>query len=312
VKLSPQASWDQNGITVTGWENGTNGSSLSQLNLPLGISITSNDILYVSDTGNNRIVIVNLDSISNISIIDSASVAGPNQFSSPHDLFATSTLLYVIDLGNHRVQKMLINGANVTIESKLTGLNQPHYMYVDNNDNIYLSDPVNHTVLLFRSNVTNSSIIAGTGINGTNNTQLNHPYGVFVNSIGTLYIADCFNHRIMKWLYGATSGILVAGDGTPGSSSTQLNAPTDIVVDADEYMYISESSNSRITRWAPNSICGMCLVGCTGVSGTASTQLKGPHSLAFDSNGSLYVADRENHRVQKFQILNYPSEYFIN
>ncbi len=127
-----------------------------------------------------------------------------------------------------------------------------------------------------------------------------------------MYVADCLNHRILKWFSAATSGILVAGDGTPGSSSTQLNAPTDIVVDADEYMYISESSNSRITRWAPNSTCGMCLVGCIGVSGTASTQLNGPHSLTFDSNGSLYVADFGNHRVQKFQILNYRSEYFIN
>jgi sugar lactone lactonase YvrE len=116
----------------------------------------------------------------------------------------------------------------------------------------------------------------------------------------------------MKWLYGALFGILVAGDGTPGSSSTQLNYPTDIVVDADEYMYISELGNARITRWAPNSTCGVCLVGCTGASGTASTQLNWPHSLAFDSNGSLYVADSANHRVQKFQILNYRSEYFIN
>ncbi len=312
MKLSPQASWDQNGITVAGWENGINGSSLSQLNSPFGISISSNDILYVSDAGNHRIVIVNLDSNTTMSVIGSGPGSGPNQFNTPYDLFATSTLLYVIDLWNHRMKTVSINDPNVAMEPKITGLDLPHYLYVDNNGNIYLSDTKNHTLLLFRLNETKSSVIAGTGIAGANSSELNQPYGLFVNSNGTLYISDSQNHRIMKWLSGATSGILVAGDGVPGSSSTQLNAPTDIVVDADEYMYISEDGNARITRWAPNSTCGMCIVGCTGASGTASTQLNGPHSLAFDSKGSLYVTDLGNHRVQKFQILNYRSEYFIN
>ncbi len=311
MKLSPQASWNQNAITVAGWENGTNGSSLSQLFRPLGVSITINDILYVSDTDNHRIVVVNLNSTIDISVIGSGPGANLSQFDAPRDLFVTSTSLYVIDLGNHRVQNLSLHGSDPITVPGLTAFKVPLYMYVDHNDNIYLSDTLNHTVLLFRLNSTNSEVIAGTGINGTNNTQLNQPYGVYVNSIGTVYIADCYNHRIMKWLSGTTSGILVAGDGVLGSSSTQLNYPTDIVVDADEYMYISEAGNSRITRWAHNSNCGVCLVGCTGTPGMASNQLNGPHSLAFDRNGSLYVADFGNHRVQKFQILNYRSEYFI-
>jgi hypothetical protein len=104
----------------------------------------------------------------------------------------------------------------------------------------------------------------------------------------------------------------VAGNGTIGASLTQLNTPTQVIVDENEYLYISESYGCRITRWAPNATFGVCIAGCTGTPGTASTQLNGAHSLAFDRNGSLYVSDNRNHRVQKFQILDHHSEYFIH
>jgi sugar lactone lactonase YvrE len=107
----------------------------------------------------------------------------------------------------------------------------------------------------------------------------------------------------MKWFSGASAGILAAGDGSPGSSSTQLNEPTYIIVDINEYMYISDGGTARIIRWAPNSAFGVCIAACTSTVGSAPTQLNWPHSIAFDSNGSLYVSEWENNRVQKFQIL---------
>jgi sugar lactone lactonase YvrE len=207
---------------------------------------------------------------------------------------------------------MSLNGSNPTTALDFGGLAAPYYLYVDENDNIYLSNTVNHSVLLFLSNSTNSAMVAGTGVVGNNNDQLNRPYGVFVNHNGTMYIADFQNHRIMKWFSGASFGIVVAGNGTAGFGSTQLQSPTQVVVDTNEYMYISEAGNSRITRWAPNSIFGVCIAACSGTAGPASTQLNGPHSLAFDSNGSLYVSDRANNRVQKFQILPCAGAYVIN
>ena len=194
----------------------------------------------------------------------------------------------------------------------LSGLNHPFYIYVDQNDNVYLSDPIDHRVLLFRANSTTPVIVAGTGTAGSREVELDHPYGIFVNHHGTVYIADRFNHRIMKWAVGYSVGILMAGNGTPGVSSTQLNSPTQVIVDANEYLYISEAINGRITRWAPNSSFGVCIAACSGTVGNASTQLNRPHSLAFDRYGSLYVSDRSNKRVQKFQILQYNSEYQID
>jgi sugar lactone lactonase YvrE len=261
---------------------------------------------------NNRIVVVQLDFISNVSIIGSGLGSGLDQFNVPYNVFVINTSLYVNDCGNHRVKKSSLNGSDLVIVLDYGVSYSPTYLYVDNDGSIYLSDAGNHTVVLFRSNSTNFTIVAGTGVAGSNNDQLNTPYGIFVNDAGTVYVADCHNHRIMKWFPGASSGFIVAGNGTAGASLMQLDFPTQVIVDSHEYMYISEAGNSRITRWLINSTFGECIAACSGVVGTTSTQLQAPHSLTFDSNGSLYVADWGNNRVQKFQILQYYSKYSIN
>ena len=255
-------------------------------------------------------MVVDLTSTANISIIGSGPGSYANQFNVSLDLFVTNTSLYVLDFNNRRVQTMSLNGSNPSTVLYLSGLTWPQYLYVDNNNNIYVSDSVGNRVLLYRSNETNGTIVAGVGGSGANADQLNQPYGLYVDQNGTLYIADCNNHRIMKWYAGASVGIRVAGDNTSGSASTQLNFPSQVIVDTNQYMYIDERRNARITRWKVGASFGECIAGCTGTSGSASNQLKEPFSLAFDRHGSLYVSDTENHRIQKFQLLRPHSKHY--
>ncbi len=88
---------------------------------------------------NNRIVVVNLNSTTNISIIGSGPGNDTNQFNELHDIFVTNTSLYVLDYLNYRVQKTSLNGSNPSTVLGFSGLASPFYFYVDNNDNIYLS-----------------------------------------------------------------------------------------------------------------------------------------------------------------------------
>ncbi|CAF3833859.1 unnamed protein product, partial [Adineta steineri] len=308
-RLSPQAAWNQNGIIIAGCSNGSKGSSLYAFNEPIGISITDNDILYIADKMNHRVVVIHLDSTKETFSIGSGDGSKPVRFNTSHDVFIFNRSLYVLEQGNKRVQKMSLNGSDSIIVPNVTGLSSPIYLYIDNNSNIYVSDRAKHSVFVFQSNSTNGSRVAGTGVKGSTNETLDSPYGIYVNNVGTIYIADRYNNRIMKWLAGELSGVRVAGNEIAGNSSTQLNSPTYIIVDENDYMYISEAFSARVTRWAPNSTCGTCIVGCSGNYGSAPSQLERPHSLAFDSNGSLYVSDYGNHRVQKFQLLNSPIPY---
>ncbi|CAF1573200.1 unnamed protein product, partial [Rotaria magnacalcarata] len=46
---------------------------------------------------------------------------------------------------------------------------------------------------------------------------------------------------------------------------------------------------------------GTVIVGENGI-GARANQLNYPYGLSFDLRGNLYVADAENHRVQRFSI----------
>ena len=149
INLSPYAVWDQTGITLAGWTNGTSGSSPSQLNRPLDIFITTNDVLYISDIENCRIIVVPLNANNDKFIIGPTLDSNTTRLGQAHGISIINTSLYVIDLSERRVQKLSLNGTNATTVPGLNELNSPLYLFVDDNNNIYLSDTDNHRMLLF-------------------------------------------------------------------------------------------------------------------------------------------------------------------
>ena len=309
--------WAQNGITVAGLANGTSGSSLDTLYNNFGIYCADDSILYIADAWNNRVVMVAPNSTTAIDVIGQGSQSDMFTFNTPCNVFLTRTSIYIMDTWNFRVQKWTRNFSDPVTVAGLEGvrgnstnmmaLSNSYYLFVDNYDNLFVGDYGNNRVMMFPWNSrsgTNGVMVAGTGIPGSYAYLLNGPLGVFVTNDGILYIADCYNHRIQKWIIGATYGVTVAGTGTPGNELSQLYYPSAVLVDSNGYMYIIEFGNNRIVRWAPNASVGECIVACSGGSGVGSSQLSGPTSITFDSSGSLYVNDKGNNRVQKFEILN--------
>ena len=324
MNLSVTARWSENAITVAGSETGMSGSSLNELDYTRGIRIDDNDTLYVTDSNNNRIVLIHPNSTTPIATIGTGQGSQNSQLSYPSDIFLTQSSIYVMDTLNYRVQKWSRNLSNPVTVAGITGVDgqssnstavlaSAYHIFVDNYENLYVSDTTNNRVLRFPPNTssgTNGSIVAGDGTTTLSNKSLNGPFGIFIDGAGTLYIADRLNNRIQKWSFGASSGVTVAGNGTGGNALTQLYSPRTVIVDVNQYMYISDGGNFRILRWAPNSNIGECIAACTGVSGVGSTLLRNAYDHAFDSQGSLYVSDRENNRVQKFQMISGSSESY--
>jgi sugar lactone lactonase YvrE len=301
VDLSPTAVWNQSATTVAGAQSGISGSSNGYLNSPGSLTISTDDILYIADQDNNRVVVVNLTSSTIIRNLGSVQGAASNQFYWPNDISVTETSIYVLDSKNYRVQKWSINGTNPSTVPGTGSIHYSFYMFMDKYGSLYVSVLDDNTVIRFAPNSSVFLTIAGTGSSGAQSNRLSSPYGIFVDDNLTLYIADYNNNRIQMWKYGASTGTTVVGTGTSGATLAELNNPSAVLVDTNGYMYIADSGNNRIVRWAPNSTSGICIVACTGSSGTNSNRLNYPSALAFDSNGSLYVCDLSNNRVQKFQ-----------
>ena len=238
------------------------------------------------------------------STIGSGNGSNVDQFYYPSGVCVTDLAIYVTDTYNRRVQKWSRNATNPVTISVSSYISYAYFVFVDKYTNLYLSDCPNHRVIRFAPNSSVPVMVAGNGTRGSAANQLACPLGFSVDDVGTVYVADYWNHRIQKWMNGASSGITVAGTGGSGSTSAQLNYPKWVAVDTNGFMYITDTSNNRIVRWASNATQGVCIIACTSTSGNQANQLNGPVGLAIDSHGSIYISDKGNNRVQKFQILN--------
>ncbi len=81
----------------------------------------------------------------------------------------------------------------------------PKHLWVDPNDDVYVTDTDNHRVIKWIAKTGKHELIAGTGTKGTagiggppEKLQLNQPHGVYLAPDGTLYICDSFNNRVIK------------------------------------------------------------------------------------------------------------------
>ena len=163
---------------------------------------------------------------------------------------------------------------------------------------LYCSMFSGHQVVKKSLNDNSSTMItvAGNGSQGSTSNMLYRPFGIFVDTNFDLYVADWNNHRIQLFRLGQINGITVAGNKS-ANITISLYYPTNVILDGNKYLFITDGGNHRIIGSDENGF--RCIVACSGY-GPTSDQLNQPRSIAFDSFGNLYVADRNNHRIQKF------------
>ena len=76
-----------------------------------------------------------------------------------------------------------------------------------------------------------------------------------------------------------------------------FNGPTDVGWDADDNIYVSDGYvNSRVAKLDKHGNW----IKSWGTLGTEPGQFRLPHNMQVDRQGNVYVADRSNRRIQKF------------
>ena len=84
-----------------------------------------------------------------------------------------------------------------------------------------------------------------------------------------------------------------------GVAANLLNLPYGIIVDSSNAVYIADQYNNRVQKWTAGASTGTTVAGqAAGTWGTVANSLYYPAGITLDSNGSLYVVDSNNHRVQ--------------
>jgi len=109
----------------------------------------------------------------------------------------------------------------------------------------------------------------------------------------------------LNLLGGSTAGS--SGDGLVATSAF-FNSPKGIVMDTAGSFYIADMLNNRIrkvssTTGVVSTIAGTGVAGFSGDNSYATAaQLNNPTGLTLDTNGNLYIADKNNNRIRKISV----------
>jgi sugar lactone lactonase YvrE len=183
-------------------------------------------------------------------------------------------------------------------------LNNAYGITRDSSSNtLYVADYGNHRVMSYASGASSGTLTEGNGTSGISITQLSYPTGLYFDSPSNSLVIDNYGaNNIVRWSIGASSWTLVGGSmsGLSGNTSVLLNHPLSVKLDPMGNIYVADMLNHRIQLFLVGESDAITIAGVTGVSGSNSTLLYRPYSLALDNQLNLYVTDTFNHRVQRF------------
>ncbi len=111
-----------------------------------------------------------------------------------------------------------------------------------------------------------------------------------------MYLVDRDAHQILKY---ASTGVLLSTIGVRDRAALQapFNHPADICVAPSGELFVADGyGNSSVHRFAADGT----FIASFGSPGRGAGEFIVPHSVRVSADGRVYVADRENNRVQVF------------
>jgi DNA-binding beta-propeller fold protein YncE len=171
-------------------------------------------------------------------------------------------------------------------------LASPSDFVVDPEGNIYVTTQSPHNIKKFNSD---GKLIEQWGSFGTKDGQFNLASGIALDRHGNVYVADFRNRRIQK--FDGAGNFIRQWPIEPSAFPASLGIDQEgfIYVDlfsrADQPIHKFDRAGQLIKTWgSPGEGDGQFGYGATS----------GPEDVAIDSDGFIYIADRVNHRIQKF------------
>jgi DNA-binding beta-propeller fold protein YncE len=210
-----------------------------------------------------------------------------------------------------------------------------HGIRIDADGNVWAVDVKGHLVLKF-SPAGKVQMVIGRSP-GTNDSKdaFNEPTGIAFAANGDLFISDGYvNSRVIKF---NREGDYLSHWGSKGEGDGQFNLVHDVTIDSAGKVYVADRTNARVQifdasgkflgKWtgigapwglayvAKENAIFMCdglnnrviklgldgtVQGVLGSHGRIPGKFDFVHNIAVDSEGSIYVVEIKNWRVQKF------------
>jgi sugar lactone lactonase YvrE len=256
--------------------------------------------------------------------------ATSSRLNQPRDLaIGPDGSIYLADTFNNRIRRIAANGIITTvtgngsaayngdgIQATKASLSWPHDVTVDSNGVLYIADSDHHRIRRVGpdgiiTTVAGTGVIGSTGDGGSaTSARLKNPKTVALYG-GGLYTAGLDN-KVRR--IDLSTGIIttVAGSGVAGyagdggqASLARLNGPQRLEIDSQGNIYVADTLNNVIRRIDAATGVIRTVAGVGGVEGlrgdngpATSALLDHPRGLTLEGDGTLYIADSDNHRVR--------------
>ena len=171
---------------------------------------------------------------------------------------------------------------------------------VDSRDRVFVFSRSNRPLMVFTAD--------GDYVDGWGDGLFARPHGIWIDRDDTLLLVDDMGHSVRRF---SADGELLQTIGPSGEPSVTnidgmdfrtishgaepYNMPTNIVADSVGDLFITDGyGNARVHHFSADGK----YVKSWGEPGSGPGQFNVPHGLGVDADDRLYVADRENSRVQ--------------
>ena len=145
------------------------------------------------------------------------------------------------------------------------------------------------------------------------------PHGIYVDRDGNLWVTDGEGpdgkdpskdgkgHQVFKFSPDGKVLLTLGKAGVAGNPPEALTEPNDVVTAPNGDIFVAEGHSGQNANATPDTVARIAkftkdgkFVKSWGKFGAGPGEFKTPHSLALDSRGRLFVADRGNVRLQLF------------
>lgn len=245
--------------------------------------------------------------------------------------------VWVFNRGPHPVIQFDKDGRFLQAWSEVPVV-RPHGIGIDPDGNVWLVDQGGHSVMKFNRQGRLLMVFANPGrAAGSNDSRyaFSQPTGIAFTPSGDFYVSDGYgNSRVVHY---SREGVYLGHWGGKGDADGQFNLVHDVALDKRGRVYVADRTNSRVqifdgdgkflAKWthvgqpwglayAPaedalyicdgrdNRVVKVSsdgeILGKFGAFGKTPGKFDFAHHIAVDAEGSIYVVEIKNWRVQKF------------
>lgn len=156
---------------------------------------------------------------------------------------------------------------------------------VDSDDNVWVFTRGNPAVQVFSP--------AGDYLFGWGSTEGSHY--LRIDRDGCIWTTDINSHVVQKHTRDGALLMTLGTEGEPGEDESHFYKPTDVAFASNGDIFVTDGyGNARIVHFTASGT----FVKAWGTLGAGATQFSSPHAIVIDSTDRLYIADRNNSRVQ--------------